>query len=173
LGVYECPVPYKRLVSPQLLGWLGHTGRFAFLKDTCCDLEQIKLRIEAVRGTQLQIYNANISTGMSSIQYGAKGLASTASNFYPELLQYLSQNPNLQNKESNRLNNFITHVDSLIHENYPMSAKYFMQLRGMNINTLTRTPVGQFTHQDFVKFDKLFEAFEMLSEELEIEVYRF
>ena len=173
LGVYECPVPYKRLVSPQLLGWLGQTGRFAFLKDTCCNLDQIKLKLQAVEGTRLQIYNANISTGMSSIQFGAKGLASTASNFYPELIQYLAQNPNLENKESNKINTFITLMDSLIHEYYPMSAKYFMQLRGMKISTLTRTPVGHFTHQDFVKFDKLFEAFGILSEELEIEVYRF
>ena len=39
LGLYECPVPYHRLVAPALLGELARMakGRLAFLKDTCCD----------------------------------------------------------------------------------------------------------------------------------------
>ena len=33
-GVYECPAPYKRLLTPEMLKWLAETGRFAFLNDT-------------------------------------------------------------------------------------------------------------------------------------------
>ncbi|GJM75481.1 hypothetical protein HMSSN036_76970 [Paenibacillus macerans] len=29
LGFYECPYPYKRLISPELLRWSAGTGRFA------------------------------------------------------------------------------------------------------------------------------------------------
>ena len=36
-GIYECPYPYKRVISPELLKWIASTGKFAFLKDTCCD----------------------------------------------------------------------------------------------------------------------------------------
>ena len=32
LGLYECPVPYKRLLSPKLLAWCAQTGRFLFHK---------------------------------------------------------------------------------------------------------------------------------------------
>ena len=36
LGLYECPVPYKRLLTPELMRWCSDSGRFLFLKDTCC-----------------------------------------------------------------------------------------------------------------------------------------
>ena len=61
-GVYECPAPYKRLLTPEMLRWMAGTGRFSFLKDTCCDLEQLQAKCDAVRGTDLKIYNANGAT---------------------------------------------------------------------------------------------------------------
>ncbi|MEQ6120955.1 dihydrodipicolinate synthase family protein [Reichenbachiella sp. MALMAid0571] len=173
LGVYECPVPYKRLLSPELLGWMGETKRFVFLKDTCCNLDQIISKLDAVKGTPLQIFNANISTGLGSIEAGAAGLGSTSSNFYPELLSYLSVNLHGDAQKLNKVNTLITIFDSLIHECYPMSAKYFMQLRGMKINLDGRIPSGSFTFQDYVKFDQLFKALENLANELEIDIYRF
>lgn len=30
LGFYECPFPYKRLVTPKILDWCLSTGRFYF-----------------------------------------------------------------------------------------------------------------------------------------------
>ena len=173
LGVYECPVPYKRLLSPDLVKWMGKTGRFHFLKDTSCDLGQIKLKLEAAQGTSFQIYNANIPTCLSSLKAGAKGIASIASNLYPELIYYLTNNFNSENDKIEKLNAFLTIMDPLIHEFYPMSAKYFLKLRGMKINTNTRVPMGSFTHQDFVKSEQLHRVSEILAEELGIDVYRF
>lgn len=34
LGIYECPFPYKRLLTPEILRWCRSTGRFRFIKDT-------------------------------------------------------------------------------------------------------------------------------------------
>ena len=31
LGFYECPLPYKRLVTPRILKWALSTGRFYFI----------------------------------------------------------------------------------------------------------------------------------------------
>jgi len=70
LGIYECPYPYKRLLSPELLKWCAETGRFLFLKDTCCDIEQLQMKHEAVKGTQLKIFNANSATLLDSWQLG-------------------------------------------------------------------------------------------------------
>ena len=39
LGLYECPYPYKRVLSQEELEFCIQTGRFRFLKDTCCDAE--------------------------------------------------------------------------------------------------------------------------------------
>jgi 4-hydroxy-tetrahydrodipicolinate synthase len=172
LGVYECPVPYKRLLTPEVTKWLGKTGRFKFVKDTSCDLEDIKLKLKAVEGTPLGIYNANIATGLSSIKEGAKGFASTSSNFYPEFINYFSESTDLDSSEVNRLNAFITVFDTLIHVCYPVSAKYFLKKRGMNIDMFTRTKVDAFTYQNYVKFDQLYYVFEELAEEYGIEVYK-
>lgn len=38
LGFYECPMPYKRLITLDQLKACAATGRFRFMKDTCCDL---------------------------------------------------------------------------------------------------------------------------------------
>ncbi|MEQ9290006.1 MAG: dihydrodipicolinate synthase family protein [Cyclobacteriaceae bacterium] len=173
LGVYECPVPDKRLLSPDLLHWMGASGRFVFLKDTSCDLNQIRQKLKAVEGSSLRIFNANISTGLGSIESGAHGLGSTASNFYPEFLQYLSIHARNGGKEVEKINTFITLLDQLIHECYPMSAKYFMKLRGMKINLQGRIPSGSFSYQDIVKFDELYKGFVTLADELEIDVYHF
>ena len=43
LGLYECPHPYKRLVTPRILEYCVKTGRFYYMKDTCCDAELILL----------------------------------------------------------------------------------------------------------------------------------
>ena len=44
LGIYECPYPYKRVLSDRVIEELTKNGRFTFIKDTCCDLEIIKRR---------------------------------------------------------------------------------------------------------------------------------
>ena len=44
LGFYECPYPYKRLVTPKILDWCLSTGRFYYMKDTCCDAALIAER---------------------------------------------------------------------------------------------------------------------------------
>ena len=36
LGFYECPYPYKRILSPKVVEFCAGSGRFYFLKDTCC-----------------------------------------------------------------------------------------------------------------------------------------
>ena len=38
LGFYECPYPYKRVLSKKVTEYCAKTGRFYFLKDTSCDL---------------------------------------------------------------------------------------------------------------------------------------
>jgi len=46
LGFYECPYPYKRIISPELLKWCADTGRFYFIKDTSCSIENIRRKLE-------------------------------------------------------------------------------------------------------------------------------
>lgn len=172
LGVYECPVPYKRLLSPEILSWMAKTNRFKFLKETSCDLDVIRSKTDAVKGSLLGVYNANIPTTVDSLRYGATGVATIASNFYPELVKYLVVNAQEKDKKTDRINELLTILDPLIHQAYPLSAKYFLQKRGLEIDTFTRKNV-RFSSQDFIKFDKLLRVFERFAEEMEIAINKF
>lgn len=172
-GIYECPVPYKRIISVNIMKWMAESGRFEFLKSTSCNLNEIQSKLGVTSGSKVKINNANIPTSLSSMKAGAHGIASIASNFYPELITYLA---NYQDKEPvkiEKLNTWLTIVDILIHQFYPMSAKYFLQKRGMDIQLNTRIPMGSFTYQDYIKFDELLNGFYLISEELEIDVHKF
>mgnify|MGYP002228684060 CR=1 FL=1 len=65
-GIYECPMPWKRLVSLDFLRQVAPQGRMVFLKDTCCDYELIRERLKAVEGTPLKIFNANAQSWFDS-----------------------------------------------------------------------------------------------------------
>ena len=63
-GLYECPYPYKRLMSEKTLAYCARSGRFAFqghLLRRAPDPERIALiRREAAsaNAAPLQLYNA-------------------------------------------------------------------------------------------------------------------
>ena len=55
LGLYECPAPYRRLLTDDELKFCANSGRFVILKDVSCDLETVKRRVALTRGTPLAI----------------------------------------------------------------------------------------------------------------------
>jgi 4-hydroxy-tetrahydrodipicolinate synthase len=172
LGLYECPVPYKRLLSPKTVGWLAGSERFFYHKDTSCDLKMIQRKIEAVKDTPLGIYNAHVPTGLESIVLGARGLSPIAANLYPELFRYLLQNfeSGSNENEIKKLNNLLDIMDTIIHQNYPYSAKLFLQGRGFNISTKSRISRGRITPQFLNKLKTVKKVFNSISEELDIEL---
>ncbi len=89
LGLYECPAPYRRLLSDAELAYCARTGRFVVLKDVCCDLEWIKRRIRIVEGTPLAIVNANGTIALEAMQAGSKGYSGVFTNFHPELYAWM------------------------------------------------------------------------------------
>lgn len=145
LGLYECPWPYKRLTSPALLRWCADTGRFLFLKDTCCDLEQIQAKLDAVRGTPLRIFNANSATCLDSLRMGCAGFCGVMLNFHPELYRWLCRHGAQEPEKASALQNFAT-VASLIElQMYPVNAKRHLQLDGVEIGLVSRAkPFRQF-----------------------------
>ncbi|MCZ8519500.1 MULTISPECIES: dihydrodipicolinate synthase family protein [Paenibacillus] len=131
LGLYECPYPYKRLVSPELLKWCADSGRFQFLKDTCCDLDTLKLRMEAVRGSGLQIYNANAATLLESLPLGIAGYSGVMANFHPELYVWLLRYHAERPEEAAQLMDFLSVAAWVEKQLYPVSAKYYLMLEGV------------------------------------------
>ncbi|MDC7232775.1 MAG: dihydrodipicolinate synthase family protein [Spirochaetales bacterium] len=144
-GIYECPHPYKRLMSPKLLSWCAQTGKFSFLKDTCCSLPELKAKLQAVEGTPLKIFNANAATLLESLKMGAAGYSGIMANFHADLYSWLCSNFEKDPKKASILQDLLGFASTIECQMYPVNAKYHMELDGLNINLFSRM-------QDFTKF---------------------
>jgi 4-hydroxy-tetrahydrodipicolinate synthase len=172
LGVYECPVPYKRLLSPAIMQWMASTERFVYHKDTSCNSLSLAKKAEAVKDTNFGLYNADTSTALDSLDSGSRGISPISANFYPEPYSYLLREyfANGRTKKLNRLHAFLTMMDRLTHTFYPYSAKFFLQKRGLKIETNTRIPTETLTNVDKIRFDALMESFKALADMYEIKL---
>lgn len=157
-GIYECPYPYKRLMSPELLRWCAETGHFFFLKDTCCDLRQIREKLAAVKGTELKIFNANSATCLESLRMGCAGFCGVMLNFHPELYGWLCRNWAAGGRKAERFQSFAT-VASLVElQMYPVNAKYHLRLDGVEIGLTTRAkPFQEFQELKKMEIQALYD----------------
>ncbi|GAB3955119.1 hypothetical protein GCM10028805_41760 [Spirosoma harenae] len=172
VGFYECPVPYKRLISPEQLKLFVDTGRVIYHKDTCLDLGQIKEKLRLASRPGFGLYDAYMVHAVDSLKAGSAGLSCIQGNFFPELIVWLCQNYNnveLQNDVA-KVQQFLIDSMDVIHNVYPTVSKYFLQLRGFNMSTYTRRNVGTFTPEIAKQVEGLFSAYTRLQEELALEV---
>jgi len=171
LGFYECPVPYKRLISPDLLGRIAATGRVTYHKDTCLDIDQIKAKIAATQGYEFGLYDAYMAHAVESLKAGAAGLSCIQGNFFPELVVWLCENYNdqlLKNEVDTVQQFFIDNMD-VMHNVYPTISKYYLQKRGLPISTFTRrNDVGIFTATIEKDIDALHDSYNVLCNEIGI-----
>jgi len=137
LGFYECPYPYKRLLSLENLKTCAETGRFYFLKDTCCDADLIQQRLDVLKGTNLKLYNANTSTLLETLRAGAVGFSGVMANFHPEL--YVALCKKYKEEKISYLQDFLTLASLIERQYYPVNAKYHLQqIEGIPMTTFSR-----------------------------------
>lgn len=139
LGFYECPYPYKRLISPELLKWCADTGRFYFIKDTSCELENMKAKLEAIKGSRIKLFNANSATLKESLELGASGYSGIMANFHPELYSWLVDNYEKEPVKSGKLSDFLAIASMIECRVYPVNAKYHQKMKGNFASIHTRT----------------------------------
>ena len=138
-GVYECPHPYKRILSPDFLKWLSDTGKFSFLKDTCCDLSQLEAKCRAVEGSSLKIFNANAATLLESLRTGVAGYSGVMANFHPDQYRWLVDNYDKEPERAEKMQDFLGAASMIECQVYPCNAKYYLgQLEGLNITSVSR-----------------------------------
>lgn len=137
-GLYECPYPYKRLLTPELLRFCASTGRIGFLKDTCCDEGQIREKLEAIAGTDFQLFNANTATLLQSLRDGAAGYCGVMANYHPQLYHWLVRNTGA--KEADEAQALATVCSWAERRQYPRNAKYHLGLCGVDMTLECRKP---------------------------------
>ena len=140
IGVYECPYPYKRLLSDGMVKWCRDTGRFAFIKDTCCDAAVIKGRLEILAGSDVGLYNANAQTLLDSLRNGGAGYCGVMANFHPQLYRCLwdSFDAGRDDVETTQALACITAFSEQLA--YPVTAKYHLsQLEGFGFSLFSRS----------------------------------
>lgn len=138
-GIYECPYPYKRLVTPENLKWCADTGRFTFLKDTCCDVAQLQAKVDAVKGTDLKIFNANSATILESLKMGCAGFSGVMANFHSDLYAWLCANFDKDPKKAQLVQDFVGAASVIECQCYPVNAKYHMNLEGVHMGISSRS----------------------------------
>ncbi|WP_282936213.1 dihydrodipicolinate synthase family protein [Paenibacillus sp. RC67] len=151
LGIYECPFPYKRLLSPSELKWCADTGRFFFLKDTSCDVELIKEKLDVIAGTPLKLYNANTATLLESLKLGVNGYSGVMANFHPDLYVWLLHNWAKRPEEAEYLMSILAVASFIERQCYPVNAKYSQMLDGIAVNYYSRSR----NHEEFTATNRL------------------
>jgi 4-hydroxy-tetrahydrodipicolinate synthase len=148
LGIYECPRPYKRLLSPKMIDFIVKSGRFAFIKDTCCDSEEIGRRINQINltpsdGMKPALFNANAQTLLDTLRAGCAGYCGVMCNFHPELYVKLCEIVVSQPERAELLAAFLSQAAFIESLSYPAIAKYHLNKIGIKMSTLCRTTDGK------------------------------
>ena len=148
LGIYECPYPYKRLLSLDVLKACAQSNRFFFLKDTCCDAARIAQRADCLSGSTMKLFNANSATLLASLRSGAAGFSGIMANFHPELYVWLCRHP--WDKNAQEVQHLLTLASMAEHLCYPVCAKYHLkEFAGLPIEISSKTANAQlFTPAD-------------------------
>lgn len=125
-GIYECPRPYKRLLTTGMLEWIAKTRRFSFIKDTCCDADLIRERLRILDGSGVGLFNANGQTCLDSLRDGASGYCGIMCNFHPELYVWLCENFEKYPEKADFVEDFLCMSAFTEGPTYPCTAKYHL-----------------------------------------------
>ena len=142
LGFYECPFPYKRILSKKIVEFCAESGRFYFLKDTSCDIKNIREKLEIIKGSRMKLYNANSATLLESLRAGASGYSGVMANFHPELYAWLLDNWKEHPEKAEYIQDILTMCSFIELKNYPLNAKAYLKESGFPVQLITRKNVN-------------------------------
>jgi 4-hydroxy-tetrahydrodipicolinate synthase len=143
LGTYELPRPYHRIIPSSAFKWMVGSGRFVFHKDTSCDIENIKTKIDICRNTKVKLFNAHLGSLLDSFIAGGNGYCGTGTNYCPELYSWLWKNFKTNPQKARSLHQYLIKFENQVDSggNYPASAKAYLKLRQVGIEPFCRVGV--------------------------------
>ena len=138
-GLYECPYPYNRLLSTAFLKDCAVNKSLVFLKDVSCSFDIEKERIEAVKGTELALLNANTATVLDSLKIGYAGYNGVMANFHIDIYKWMYSHFREQPELASEVSDFLTVAAISEIRAYPVNAKYHFDLTGIPMSIHTRS----------------------------------
>lgn len=159
LGFYECPYPYKRIISPECLQWCVDSKRFYFIKDTSCSIENMKKKLQIIKGSTINLFNANTSTLLETMEMGAAGFSGVMANFHPDLYVWLMENYKKDKERARKVADFLTVASLIERQAYPVNAKWYQKKIGNFTSIMTRAKSPELLNETAVmemeQFDRL------------------
>ena len=123
------------------------SGRFSFIKDTCCDAALIAHRLKVLDG-RIQLFNANAATILDSLRDGADGFSGIMANYHPDLYVWLGEHFREQPEKARKLAAALSVMSAAEAHCHPVDAKYHMDRVGVPMRLHVR-------NQDESKFGPL------------------
>jgi 4-hydroxy-tetrahydrodipicolinate synthase len=130
LGLYECPAPYRRLLTDEELKFCADSGRFVVVKDVSCDLDTLKRRKALVAGSSLTIVNANAAVAFAAMKAGLDGFCGVMTNFHPDLYKWLLSKATAPDALSEEVASILSLAAMSEAYGYPALAKLYHQRIG-------------------------------------------
>lgn len=143
LGLYECPWPYKRVLTPELMRFCTSSRRFGFLKDTCCRMEDIRAKLEIARGSGFKLFNANAATLLESLRAGGAGYSGVMTNFHADLYAWLCSKWEAEPALAAELQDFLGLASVIEYQLYPVNAMYALSIEGLSFRLASRRSDAQ------------------------------
>lgn len=170
LGTYECPTPYKRVLSPEVFSYIVKSKRFIYHKDTSENIANIRAKLTIAKDSKMQLYNAHTASAVASLRAGGAGLSPVSANFYPEILAWTCRNADNPRKKEDVdwIQQELTQTEPLISKGYPVSSKYFLKKRGLPIEPICRSNKRVLSQEQQSVLDQVHERFLGWCERLEI-----
>ena len=139
LGLYEWPGhPGVWRLTDDELDFTAKTGRFVFMKDTCCNLDTLLARAKIAENTPMRLYNANAASYLASLRYGFKGFCGIMANYHPEIYAWLAEHYADDSEKAEIVQSFLTVASFGEGRVSPVSAKYHISKTGAPIGIFSR-----------------------------------
>ena len=138
LGLYECPAPYRRLLSDDEIVYFAQNPRFVILKDVSCDINTVRRRLELTKDSNLVISNANAAIAYDAMKSGAKGFCGVFNNFHPDLYRWLQDESEMHVELASELTRFLVLAAATEGMGYPKLAKAYHQRLGTIQSSFSR-----------------------------------
>ena len=138
LGFYECPYPYKKVLTADETKFCVGTGRFAFLKDTSCTMASMGPKLEILKGTAFKLFNANAATLLETLRRGAAGYSGVMTNFHADLYSWLCANWKAKPQLAEELQDYLSVASVIERQLYPINAMYSLSKEGLPVGLSSR-----------------------------------